>query len=112
MKLTEIESVEKSIEQWEWLAETGKDKAEWPGWVWNGGQYDADVRAGCFLCEYAKGQPEGGRVCPYYKKYGFCEEAYSPYWRWVHTATIRIKKEYARQFLEQLKEILKSLEGR
>lgn len=38
---------------WTWLAETGKYfKYEWPGWVWNGGQYKKHP-FDCFACAAA-----------------------------------------------------------
>ena len=111
MNLTEIESVRKSVGQWEWLAGTGKRKHEWPEWVWNGGQYAA-VTADCFLCEYAKDKLGGCRACPYYKKYGHCMNLKSPYRRWICVRTEEDKKKYARRIVEQLKEILWTWTGR
>ena len=111
MKLTEIESVKKTIELWEWAAETGKRKWDWPEWVWNGGQY-AEVANDCFLCKYVKDQHADCWACPYCKKYGHCMSKNSPYRRWVHAKTIRTKKKYATEILEQLKEIVKDLEGK
>ena len=32
MKLTREEAIDKSIELWEWCAETGEHKNDWPSW--------------------------------------------------------------------------------
>lgn len=40
-------------ELWNWLSENpDKEKADWPGWKHNGGQYYS--RADCFCCDYAR----------------------------------------------------------
>ena len=98
MKLTAKEAVELSIDLWEWLAETGKEKEDWPEWKWNGGKY-SHINSDCFLCEYADG---GCAACPY----GKCYDIGDPFERWDLSGKNQ-KKKYAKQFVKQLKEILK-----
>lgn len=36
---------------WTWLAETGcESKASWPGWKWNGGEYEDRDENRCLAC--------------------------------------------------------------
>ena len=109
MKLTERQAIEKSIELWEWLAETGSYwKDDWDGW-----EEDVEITDECFLCEYAV-QESGTAyldkrclVCPYYGKYGFkCVNGCSPYCAWDDADDYDDKKKYAKQFLIQLKALL------
>lgn len=48
--LTVIEALDLSIQVWEWAAQTGKPKNEWPGWSTE--EYRGIISK-CFLCEYA-----------------------------------------------------------
>jgi len=113
MKLTAKEAVEKSIELWEWLAETGEDKYEWDEWERNGGKYSNDIDGDCFLCEYVGQQSSANchSACPYYAKYGdtCCKEGF-PFEEWEAAESNRNRKKYAKLFLEQLKTILKEME--
>ena len=114
MRLTEKEAIEKSVELWRFLAKTGEEKEGWEGWEKYGEDIDG-IMDGCFLCEY--GAQESGSeslvgtrsrctVCPYYQKYGYmCVSSESPYWNWDDSSTKKDRKEYAKQFLEQLQEL-------
>ncbi len=113
MKLTKKRSITLSIELWEWCAETGKYKEEWPGWEKYGGGDGY-----CFLCEYSKEQRKkmkAGSVCgycPYYKKFNGCLWArpglpLPPFGEWNNARTPKDRKKYAKLFLAQLKELLK-----
>ena len=112
MELTAKKAVELSIELWEWLAETGKEKANWPEWKRNGGHYPC-VTSHCFLCEYndrhGGDMPMNCSPCPYYGEHSFCREYRNPYEKWYQAETKPTKKKYAKQFLEQLKTILKEM---
>lgn len=107
MELTRQRAVALSIELWEWLAESGGEKEDWPGWKWNGGQH-SDVVGNCFLCERSWGR-DGNHTCkscPYYTAYGECDaDDYTPYGRWRSAVTAPIRKQYARECLQQLKRL-------
>jgi len=112
MKLTRKKAIELSIELWTWLAETGKEKHEWPKWRDNGGEHD-DVVFDCFLCKYA-GRKQGDdcetcHPCPYFKHYGVacCDAEDSPYNNWedIVGEDDEETKMYAALFLEELKAI-------
>lgn len=110
MRLTKKKAIAISIELWEWLAETGEEyKCFWSGWDKYG-----DMANECALCEY-RNYHGGYRIlandkkecptCPYYAKYGECEEKSSPYHRWREGKSKVKRKKYATQFLEQLKQL-------
>lgn len=113
MELTERQAVEKSIELWTWLAETGKNKNDWPKWECMGGQYP-DVMSHCFLCEYndrnGGDYPENCFFCPYYAEYGSCKEGKSPFSKWCVVETTAARRKYARRFLNQLEALLEDME--
>lgn len=106
MKLTKKKAIEISIELWEWLAETGDgNKANWSGWKKYGGMV-----CDCALCEYStqQGGIKGDTICdfcPLYTQlgngcyeFGYCE------WEMI-AETVEDRKEYARLFLAQLREL-------
>jgi len=93
--LTEKKAIELSVELWEWLTETGKDKSSWPGW----NQYYA--MHFCFLCEYTS--DDSCYACPYCRKFGHCNYGY--YDKWGYALTVKTRKKYAGLFLEQLKQL-------
>ncbi len=99
MRLTKKKAIELSVELWTWLAETGKEKLDWPGWE----QYE-DITSECFLCEYAD-RHSGCDDCSYRQKFCYCCEGDSPYSLWHLFQAARTKKKYARLFLEQLKQL-------
>ena len=95
------EAVEKSIELWTWLAETGKEKFEWEG-------LDRHLISDCFLCEFTS----PGNVfsncnrCPYYEEFGgVCFKSKSVYDKWENALSKPTRKKYATLFLEQLKSL-------
>ena len=102
MNLTKKEAIELSIELWTWIAETGKEKEDWPGWEESGGQH-AECHQDCFLCEYTITKMGGCYSCPYYTMYGLCHEIDTPYYNWTDADTKEDLKRYAQEFLEQLK---------
>ncbi len=51
-------------ELWDWLAQNpDKSKGNWPGWIWNGGEYNRQ-RALCFACEYTGEDCKVYNHCP------------------------------------------------
>ena len=113
MELTERQAVEKSIELWTWLAETGEDKYGWVGWKRNGGKYSDEISGDCFLCEYVDGQekPRCHLSCPFYLKYrDTCNGEDFPFNKWGSARSNGSRKKYARRFLSQLEEILEDME--
>ena len=107
MKLIRKKSIEFSIELWEWLAETGRIKKGWEGWV----KYKdyGELKGGwadCFLCEYDAEQ--GGTrctYCPYFEKFGSCCGDGNHFMAWESATTKEKRKEFAKLFLAQLKEL-------
>lgn len=107
MRLTKKKAIEISIELWTWLAETGEEKDEWPGWEECG-----HMSCYCAFCEYCNRHPEKDTdscsTCPYYEKFGPCQaddENLTPYDKWEEAKTEVLRKKYASQFLVQLKEL-------
>ena len=101
MKLTRQQAIDKSIELWKWLAETGKEKEDYP---WPRGKQPID---GCYLCEYAlqvEDREDGEDACSY------CPLAINDlncgtgnYYDWDDARTSTDRKKYAALFLEELK---------
>ena len=93
-----------ALELWEWLAETGKLKEEWPEWEKYG-----KMGSDCPFCEYDHQQSEVRdteycKTCPIKQKYDDCYGTY--FFEWDEAETIEDRKKYGTLFLEQLKEIL------
>ena len=103
MRLTKKKALELSITLWEWLAETGKEKYDWMGWVKNGGKYEA--HDGCFFCEYEKqhrdNNADGCSTCPLENGKEGCLD--TPFGDWCLAGTKSERKRYASLFLNQLK---------
>ncbi len=100
MRLTEKKAIDLSIELWEWLAETGERKGDWPGWEKCGVMY-----ASCPICEYDEQQDTGScDSCPYYRRFGQCQDysELTPFDKWEKAETPRTRKKYAKLFLKQL----------
>lgn len=100
MEKTEKEAIQKSIEYWGWLAETGKEKEDWPGVK----KYGLESPY-CFLCDYSRGESSQVYACPdcsYYKKFDHCNEDNAPFNKWFRAIKESTKKKYAGLFLEQL----------
>lgn len=86
MQLSKTQAIDKTIETWERLADTGKtDKGR------------------CYLCLYVA-KPGGGSCgrCPWYKYLGRCEGNNSPYISWYCAKTPRSRKIWANRCLERL----------
>ena len=100
MRLTKKKAIEISIELWAWLAETGKVyKSAWPGWEKYG-----EMGNDCALCEQdARESQEDCGKCPYYAKFGYCPDPENPFGKWSDSQSVSKRKQYASQFLEQLK---------
>ena len=104
MKLTRERAIDGSIELWEWLAETGKRKEDWPRWE----EFDG-VDSHCFLCEYQEQEDPCGDNCDdcplTTEETDGCYDTY--YLNWCQAKSTRGRKKYAALFLEQLKELKK-----
>ncbi len=101
MRLTRKKAIEISISLWTWLAETGRHKREWPQWKKYGRMW-----SDCALCQYKNDrQTSCHRDCPYYEKFGFCEEGSKPYQLWAVAETDEEHKVHAAAFLKQLEEL-------
>ena len=110
MRLTLKKAIWISKELWTWLAETGKEKHEWPGW----GEY-GKMGLDCPLCEYASEDrfKPTCEPCPYHQKYKRCTPLLPPrnrkektlYWRWAGAKTPKTRKKYAALFLAQLEKL-------
>lgn len=99
--MTRKEAIERSIELWTWLAETGKQKREWPEWE----KYE-EQRRHCFLCEYSLVEWNTGcSACPYYEQFGLCYAKNAPFNKWYLSKTIKASRKWATVFLAQLKEL-------
>jgi len=106
MKLTKEQAIDYSIELWEFLAKTGKEKEEWEGWE-KYSEYGGLTGewSDCFLCEY-DGQERGYcDDCPYYLKFGDCDDNDTPFRKWYIAETPKTRKKYAKLFLKQLYQI-------
>lgn len=105
MRLTKRHAVNISIELWEWLAETGNIKCEWPDWAKYG-----YMQSHCPLCEYDARYSKKHHIitcltCPYYLKFGSCSLYDTPFSAWVNVGTFESRKIYAEIFLAQLKQL-------
>ena len=105
MELTKEQAIDKSIELWEFLAKTGDGKGNWSRW----GEFKLMGSNFCFLCEYdvnlgsLEVTNDGCPHCPYFQKFGSCENGV--YAGWQDAVTRINRKKYAKLFLEQLKEL-------
>ncbi len=104
-ELTREQSIEKTIEMWEELAETGsrgksKTKAA-QGYTY--------LICGCFLCTFVGENKQGYRqckLCPYYQYvHGGCYAQNGPYAKWLDSWSTEKRKKYAKKIVEQLKEL-------
>ncbi|KKK94776.1 hypothetical protein LCGC14_2679460 [marine sediment metagenome] len=96
MKFTDKQTIENSLRQWRWCAETGEEKWEWPEWEKYG-----EIESGCFFCE----QVDECEDCIYYKEFGFCLKDDSPLDKWFRARKENTKKKYAALIVEQIKEL-------
>ena len=97
MRLTKKKAIEESIELWEWLAETGKEKEDWPEW-----NEDENILNDCFFCEYSY-RRSGALGCKYCPLGRDCYD--TAFGKWDKARTRPTKKKYARLFLAELKEL-------
>lgn len=102
--MTAREALDKSIELWEWLKLTGEQwKHHWPGF--DGKKVYDRPFGDCYLCEYAQIDCDN---CPYYQHYGIpCAEGV--YQDWMEAASAAERKEYASEFLAELRDIRANL---
>lgn len=78
---------------WEWLAETGgDDKRAWPGWVFNGGEYEVEFML-CFAC--SADIDAGCNICPIAWTGGACHHDDAEYMRWVKAKRLATRKRIA-----------------
>ena len=84
------------------MAESGElNKIDWVGWE----EYER-MKYECDLCDYNKRTGDYRcKDCPYYLKFGYCDEPSKPYWEWYKISTVENHKKYAALFLTQLKEL-------
>lgn len=106
MKLSRKKAIKLCIELWEWLAKTGKEKSDWPGWE----KYD-HACSYCWFCEYDRQQEKryikqsNCSYCPLVKRLGIkCDESF--YDKWENAKTPRTRKKYAKLFLGQIRQTL------
>ena len=104
MKLTKRKALEICLELWQWCAETGLDKADWPGWH-KYGQMDAD----CPCCEYVRQHPSDH--CPIWKAcHGrelLCMNKDYPFCDWLFNTSLKGSKRHAHRMVELIQTKLK-----
>ncbi|MCJ7482612.1 MAG: hypothetical protein MUO31_06570 [Thermodesulfovibrionales bacterium] len=106
----ELQTIENSIRHWTFMAETGtRDKRDYPPIS------KADILENCYLCEYsceitgeAAVRPDHHRCqpCPYFKKYGFCNDTGKPFNKWSESTSDTDRQKHANAFVEQLKALV------
>ena len=91
MSLTRKKAIDLSIELWEWLAETGKRKWDWPEWEKYG-----EMASSCFLCEYDLRRDKGFTLaceyCPLQQRTGHPNCNGTKYWDWDSSITKQDRK--------------------
>jgi len=108
MKLSRKKAIQLCIELWTWLAKTGKQKVEWPGWE----RFDETISSSCWFCHYSEQQEErydnddSCRYCPLTKAGSHCMNKGSFYKMWAESKTPKTCKKYAKLFLKQIKTIV------
>ena len=105
MRLTRKKAIQLSIELWKFLADTGLEKEDWPEFEYDENDDEfiyqgKNIASGCFLCELTL--EDDCENCPYYEKFGHCNEDGTYYNLWESSTTKRKRKKYASQFLAQL----------
>ena len=101
MRLTRRKALDIAIELWTWLAETGKEKDDWPGWE----KYE-EMEGGCPFCEYSARHGRGCD-CPFgfvVQPYGNCYATPFDDWEGAELKS-GDKKRFAAAFLSELKSI-------
>lgn len=108
-RLTKKQAIDRTIELWEWLAESGAEsKARWAGW-----QEYGYVAHYCPLCQY--NNQRGGtsyvdgdcKFCPYFRRFQRCttRDETTIFDKWAHAKNEKKLKKYAKLFLEQMYEV-------
>jgi len=109
MRLTKRKAVEITKELWEWCAETGESKWQWPKWRKYG-----EFHASCPLCEYAERHTGACSPCPLLGMWSDgstmsrCMDFGSPFLMWKDTFDILepsyndmgLRKESAREIVD------------
>ncbi|MEJ2650175.1 MAG: hypothetical protein P8016_17415 [Sedimentisphaerales bacterium] len=116
MRLTKKKAIELTIEMWKFLAETGKEKGNWPGWK----KYKLDrhyYENACFLCQWVMNQNHIKRIyeffddpdckyCPLFKRTKeSCYDVHSLYQEWFKVIDIELKKNHAKKLLEFMRKM-------
>ena len=101
MRLTEKKSIGIADEMWTEFAETGSnDKHAWleaRGYVF---------KSDCAFCEYSERHKDVDcESCPYFLMFGECYKDDAPFDKWYWATTTSKRKKYAREFLEQVKQL-------
>lgn len=115
--MTKLEALERSLELWQWCAETGKEKMEWPEWK---NKYNGLDRpeCDCFLCEWIMFDSHYGaffcwKACPIVwteNRGDRCDMSFdSPYCRWEHAETDDDRKPFAAEIVKLLEEAIKRI---
>ena len=100
-RLTRKKAIQICKELWTWLAETGKNKSEWPEWEKYG-----TMHIDCPFCKYARESVTGDcNACPYNQKFGYCDLWDTPYCKWRQAESADERKEAAKAFLAQLEQL-------
>ena len=96
MKLTKKKAYKLHYELWDWLYNHPlKEKRDWPGWDWNGGDYDMwHIFNSCFLCEFLLGQECVG--CPLNIDEISCYYPSSWFQKWAFSVSPKTRKKYAK----------------
>jgi hypothetical protein len=97
MKLSKKKAIELCIALWTWLAETGKQKRDWPEWE----KYEMVTVSNCWFCEYDYYFGDACMKCPLRPKYKGCGDTY--FVQWNQAKTPRTRKKYAKLFLDEIK---------
>jgi len=88
MRLTKKKAIESTRKRWERLAETGECDGE-----------------DCALCEYVVQEKGNCLDCPYFEGFNYCNSLGSNYNRWYKAKTVRTRKKYAIEVLEEVKKL-------
>ena len=91
MKTMKVETIEDALlhtfDLWLWCAVSGKDKALWPGWKYNGGRLEYCC-SNCPLCAYTATRKISCCFCPIkWSEDGSCSSEDSPYNKWELSTT-------------------------
>ena len=111
MKLTKKKAIEFCKRMWARFAKTGETKDDYKYTkkeLEHCGPKGFSPLSDCWFCEYGvqriqnEYEEKACDFCPYYKKYGHCNEDGAPYNKWVYARFARTRKKYAAQFLKKI----------